>query len=81
MIYFNKFRGNSAKYILKFKVAEKPAPKIDTCCIKATFKVFLTRQTLFMTLMHTNRCFNFSFPQKTVPLVLALDPSLKFKCS
>ena len=32
-----------------------------------------------MTTMHTNRSFNFSFPDKTVPLVLALDPSLNFK--
>ncbi|KAJ6855858.1 hypothetical protein NC651_040469 [Populus alba x Populus x berolinensis] len=79
MINYNKFRGNSARYILKFKVAEKSELKIDTCCVKATFKVFLTRQLLFMTLMHTNRSFNFSFPHKTIPLVLAWDPSLKFK--
>ena len=45
-IYYNK-------YILKFKVAEKSEPKIDTCCIKATLKVFLTRQTLFMTCIPT----------------------------
>jgi hypothetical protein len=81
MINYNKFRGNSANYILKFKVAEKSAPKklILAVYIKATFKVFLKRQLLFMTLMHTNRSFNFSFPHKTVPLVLAWDPSLKFK--
>jgi hypothetical protein len=30
-------------------------------------------------IIYDNRSFNFSFPDKTVPLVLALDPSLKFK--
>jgi len=29
--------------------------------------------------MHTNPHFDFSFPQKTGPLALALDSSLKFK--
>ena len=73
MIYYNKFRGNSANYILKFKVAEKSAPKIDKAVLKQ-----LSRQTLFMTTMHTNRSFNFSFPDKTVPSCIAYGLEHKY---